>query len=167
MLFNYLHKIGWFVGLVFLQVLVLNHVNVGGYATPFLYVFFILKAETDTSRNMLMLCAFLLGLLIDIFSDTPGMNAAATVWLAFVRPFVMHLFMPRDTNEMPVPSIRTMGVAPFLKYVFFCVLLHHLLLFGIEYFSFAHIETWLLHAGASTLLTTSCVMALEGARKKR
>ena len=83
---HYIHRMGWFVGLVLLQVLILNNVHIAGYATPFLYVYFILKFASGTSRNELMLWAFFLGLAIDIFSNTPGMNAAATVFLAFVRP---------------------------------------------------------------------------------
>ena len=86
MLVNYLHKIGWFIGLVLLQVLILNNVHIAGYATPFLYIYLILKFESDTPRNALMLWAFFLGLAVDVFSDTPGMNAAATVFLAFLCP---------------------------------------------------------------------------------
>ena len=82
MVLNYLHKIGWFIGLVLLQVLILNNVHIAGYATPFLYIYLILKFESETPRNALMLWAFFLGLTVDIFSDTPGMNAAATVALA-------------------------------------------------------------------------------------
>ena len=97
MLQNYLYKLGWFVGLVLFQVLVLNHVHIVGYATPFLYIFLILKFESSVSRNALMLWAFFLGLVIDVFSDTPGMNAAATVLLAFLRPLLLRLFVPRET----------------------------------------------------------------------
>ena len=87
MIINYLHKIGWFVGLVLLQVLILNNVHIAGYATPFLYIYLILKFESDVPRNALMLWAFFLGLAVDILSDTPGMNAAATVLLAFLRSY--------------------------------------------------------------------------------
>ena len=38
-----LHRMEWFLGLVLLQVLVLNQMHVGGYATPFFYIYFILK----------------------------------------------------------------------------------------------------------------------------
>jgi hypothetical protein len=55
MLQNYLYKLGWLVGLVLFQVLVLNHVHIIGYATPFLYIFLILKFESSVSRNALML----------------------------------------------------------------------------------------------------------------
>ena len=99
MVLNYLHKIGWFIGLVLLQVLILNNVHIAGYATPFLYIYLILKFESETPRNTLMLWAFFLGLTVDIFSDTPGMNAAATVALAFLRPTFLRLFVPRDAFE--------------------------------------------------------------------
>ena len=55
-----------------LQVLILNRVDLGGYATPFLYVYLLLKFESDISRNSLMLIAFFIGLMVDVFSDTPG-----------------------------------------------------------------------------------------------
>ena len=57
MVLNYLHKIGWFIGLVLLQVLILNNVHIAGYATPFLYIYLILKFESETPRNALMLWA--------------------------------------------------------------------------------------------------------------
>lgn len=166
MLINYLHKIGWFIGLVLLQVLILNNVHIAGYATPFLYIYLILKFESDTPRNALMLWAFFLGLAVDVFSDTPGMNAAATVLLAFLRPTFLRLFVPRDTLDTLVPAIRTMGILPFLKYLVVSVLIHHGLLLTLEFFSFVHIGTLLLRIAASTLLTVTCIMAVEGIRKK-
>lgn len=166
MLLNYLHKIGWLVGLVLLQVLILNNVHIAGCAGLYLYVYLILKFESDTPRNALMLWGFFLGLAVDVFSDTPGMNAAATVLLAFARPFFLRLFTPRDTTEVLVPSLRTLGMAPLLKYLALCVLLHHTLLLTVEFFSFAHLGSLLLRIVASTLLTTACMVAVEGIRKK-
>ena len=165
MLINYLHKIGWFIGLVLLQVLILNNVHIAGYATPFLYIYLILKFESDTPRNALMLWAFFLGLAVDVFSDTPGMNAAATVLLAFLRPTFLRLFVPRDTLDTLVPAIRTKAILPFLKYLVVSVLIHHGLLLTLVFFSFAHIGTLLLRIAASTLLTVTCIMAVEGIRK--
>ena len=161
MIINYLHKIGWFICLVLLQVLILNNVHIAGYATPFLYIYLILKFESDVSRNTLMLWAFFLGLTVDVFSDTPGMNAAATVLLAFLRPIFLRLFVPRDTLDTLIPAVRTMGIFPFL-----CVLVHHGMLLTLEFFSFAHIGTLLLRVVTSTLLTVTCIMAVEGIRKK-
>lgn len=152
--------------MVLLQVLILNNVHIAGYATPFLYIYLILKFESDVPRNVLMLWAFFLGLSVDIFSDTPGMNASATVLLAFLRPVFLRLFVPRDTLDSLIPSIRTMGGFPFLKYLIVSAFVHHAMLLAIEFFSFAHIGTLLLRMVASTLLTVTCIMAVEGIRKK-
>ena len=81
-LFN---QLKWFIGLVLLQVLILNQMHINGYATPFLYIYFILKFHSRVSRNELMVWGFVLGLVVDMFSNTPGMNAAVTTCLAFFR----------------------------------------------------------------------------------
>lgn len=165
MIISYLNKIGWFVGLVLLQVLILNNVHIMGVATPFLYVYFILKFDSGTSRNELMLWGFCIGLSIDIFSNTPGMNAAATVLLAFIRPLFLRLFTPRDNPDSLVPSFKSMGISSFLKYLIVCVFVHHLMLLTLEFFSFTSIPLLLLRVVSSTILTVTCIMAVEGVRK--
>ena len=156
MIITYIHRIGWFIGLVLLQVLILNSVHIAGYATPFLYIYFILKFSSGTSRNELMLWAFFFGLTIDIFSDTPGMNAAATVLLAFLRPSLLRLFTPRDNPD---------SFIPFLKYTTASVFVHSLALLSIEFFSFTSIWLLLLRVLLCTILTVTCIIAIEGIKK--
>lgn len=165
MIITYIHRIGWFIGLVLLQVLILNNVHIAGYATPFLYVYFILKFDSGTSRNELMLWAFFIGLTIDVFSNTPGMNAAATVLLAFIRPSLLRLFTPRETLESIVPSFRSMGTFSFIKYVVAGVFIQHLVLLTIEFFSFTSIWLLLLRVIVCTFLTVFCIMAVEGIKR--
>ena len=167
MVLSYLHKIGWFIGLVLLQVLILNNVHIAGCATPFLYVYLILKFESDAPRNALMLWAFFLGLMVDIFSDTPGMNAAAAVLLAFMRPVLLRLFVPRDMVESIVPAIRTMGMSPFLKYVSAGVLIHHGMLLLMEFFSLSAWAMLVVRIFTSTLLTVGCIIAMDGVSRRR
>ena len=166
MIQDYLHKSAWFVGLLLLQVLILNNVHIAGYATPFLYIYMIIKMDSETPRNGLMLWAFFLGLGVDLFSDTPGMNAASAVLLAFLRPLLLRLFAPRDLTGNFAPSARTMGTAAFLKYAAACVLLHHVVLISLDYFSAAHFGLLALHILASTVLTLACTLAVEGIRNK-
>ena len=161
MLQSYLHKLVWIVGLALVQGLVLNHVHIAGYATPFIYVYLLLKIESDVSRNSLMMWGFLIGLMVDLFSDTPGMNASATVCLAFLRPFLLRLFVPRDIVDALVPSVRTMGLSSFMKYMVACTLVHHLVLMTLIFFTFSQPLSLLLHVISSTLFTSCCIMALE------
>ncbi len=165
MIITYLKRIEWFVALALLQVLVLNNMHIAGYATPFLYIYLIIKMSSGVSRNELMLWGFSLGLTVDIFSNTPGMNAAAATFVAFLRPSVLRLFSPRDSSDEIVPAIKTLGVSSFIKYVVTCVLFHHTALLLIESFSFLDINTLLIEIGLSTLLTVLCIMAIEGFKK--
>lgn len=166
MTITYLHKIGWLVALVLLQVLILNNLHIGGYATPFLYLYLILKFEADVPANRLMLWAFCLGIIVDIFSDTPGLNAASTVLIAFIRPTLLRLFVPRDLQDTFIPSIRSMGITSFLKYTITAILVHHAVLLSLEAFSFAHLPALLIHIASSTLFTMLCVLAIEMLLKK-
>ena len=142
MIITYIHRIGWFIGLVLLQVLILNNVHIAGYATPFLYIYFILKFDSGTSRNELMLWAFFFGLTIDVFADTPGMNA-----------------------DSFIPSFKTIGITPFLKYTTASVFVHSLALLSIEFFSFSSIWLLLLRVLLCTILTVTCIVAVECIRK--
>ena len=140
MIITYIHRIGWFIGLVLLQVLILNSVHIAGYATPFLYIYFILKFSSGTSRNELMLWAFFFGLTIDIFT-------------------------PRDNPDSFIPYFKTMGISPFLKYTTASVFVHSLALLSIEFFSFTSIWLLLLRVLLCTILTVTCIIAIEGIKK--
>ena len=160
------HRLAWLVGLVLLQALILNNVHIGGYATPFLYIYLLLKMPSDSSHIELMLWAFFLGLAVDIFSDTPGMNAAAAVLMAFLRNGLLALFLSRETTESITPSTTSMGFTPFLKYMSACVLVHHAALLALEYLSLAHGLTLLLRLVASAVLTGICIIGLESINRK-
>lgn len=155
------HQIGWFLGLAMLQVLVLNQMHIGGYATPFLYIYFILKFNTRIGRNALMLWAFALGLLIDMFSNTPGMNAASATLLAFSRTSILRLVTLRDMDEGFRPSLRSMGVSSFLRYIFLSCSLFCSVLFLIDTFSFYDLPVLLLKILSSIISTMLCVFCTE------
>lgn len=162
-----LTRIAWFVGLVLVQVLLLNNICLFGLATPFIYIYFILILDRDVDPIGLMAVAFLLGLAVDVFCNTPGVNAGASVLVAFLRPSLLRLFSPRDEFENFEPGIYTIGLWPFVRYAFFAVLLHHTALFLLEAFTLANIGYLLLRIFCSTLLTVVLAMAIEFVRHKR
>lgn len=165
MLITFFKRFCWLWLLVLIQALILNNIQLFGYATPFLYVYLLLKFNVDMSRSSLLLWGFCLGLAVDVFSNTPGVNAAATVLLAFVRPFFIQLFSPRDCSDNFSPGIRSMGTIPFLKYVFLALLVHQTALFAILAFSFTHFLDLSLRIVSSTLMTVLCIWSIENVRK--
>ena len=160
-------RVAWFIGLVLLQVLLLNNISLFGLATPFLYIYLILILDKNINRISLMLIAFALGLTIDIFSNTPGVNAAASVFLAFIRPSLLQMFSPRDEFENFEPGIHTLGIGTFVRYVSIAILLHHTAVFLLEVFSFANIGYVALRILCSTLLTVMMVITIDFVRHHR
>lgn len=150
-----------FILLILFQVLVLNRISFLGYAIPFFYIYFIIKLPIGINRSLIVFLGFILGLIIDLFFNTPGINAAATTLAAFVcRPIQGLFFVADDYDEME-PKLSLLG-ANFMKYAIVIVLIHNLALVSIESFSYFNITTVLYRIILSTLLTSILIFAFEG-----
>ena len=126
-----------FVGLLLLQVLVVDNIRLGYYVHPYVYVLFILLMPFNTPKWQLLLSGFAMGFAVDLFSGTPGLNAAATVFMAFIRPFVINEMTRRkDINYNDEPSLSNMGISWFLIYSTLLITAHNIILFILEIFSF-------------------------------
>lgn len=154
--------------LILLQVLILNHISFLGYATPFLYIYFIIKLPIGTNRNFVIFLGFVFGLIIDLFCNTPGQNAAATTLAAFMLQSAQNIFFVRENLENVIPSIANLR-ASFMKYAISIVLIHHTVLISITSFSYYNFGTILIRILSSVLLTSILVFAIEGfsLRKKK
>ncbi len=155
-----LKEILLFIILILIQVLLLNRITVFGYATPILYIYFTVKLPISRNRFYVIISGFLLGLITDIFLNTPGMNAAATTAAASFRPLILRMFYPKEEFEDFVPNIYESTPA-FVKYVFAIVLVHQLILFTIESFTILNITSTLIRIGASSMLTIILILALD------
>lgn len=151
----------YFVVLVLIQVLVLNNIHFLRVATPFLYLYFILKMPVGTSRTNVVFFSFLIGLVIDIFSNTPGMHAAACTLAGFIREPLIRLFMGKDLPEGIFPSYKTFGYGGFFRYTLSFVVIHHVTLFLIESLTFFDPLFLALRIGASVVTTTLLICTIE------
>lgn len=140
--------------LLLLQVLVFNNIQLSGYINPYIYILFILLLPFDTPGWLLLLLGFLMGLSIDIFSDTLGMHTIATTLIAFLRPYVLDIIAPRDGYEAGTnPRIAYYGFSWFFKYAAILVLIHHFVLFYIEVFRFGSFFSTLFRVILSSAVT--------------
>lgn len=160
-------EIVWLVVLVLVQALVLNRVHILGYATPLPYIYLVLKFRAGSSRDANLIWAFCLGLLVDVFSNTPGVASASTVLLAMLQPFFLKLFSIKEDNAETNPSAREMGNGAFMRYVFTCVLCHHIVFYLLDSFSFFNWPDVLINMGGSTIFTSLLIFALEGIASKK
>lgn len=161
-----IHRLEWFFALALLQVLVLNRMHIAGYATPFFFIYFILKFNSRVGRNVLMLWAFALGLTVDVFGNTPGMNAAAATCLAFFRAPLLRMVTLRDADEGFRPGVKTLGFSSFFRYALIACGLFCTLLLLIDTFSFFNISVLLLKIITSTAITLLCVLCAEQIGRK-
>ena len=126
-----------FFVLVLVQVLILNNIQFSGLVNPYIYILFILLLPFNIPGYLLLGISFVLGISIDIFGNTPGIHAGATVLLGFLRPWIAQLVSSRELIEKGnTPSMTQLGFASFIKYTVISVLIHHFFLFFAEAFSF-------------------------------
>lgn len=152
-----------FLALVLSQVVVFNHICLFGIAIPLVFVYFIIKLPITLGTNWLITLSFFLGLTIDIFANTQGMNALACTVLSVLRNPVLHLYFPRqDDLTNPIPSVHTLGLPVFMKYAGTMVLIYCTLFFTIEAFTFFDIFQLVLRIIASSILTFVIILACEG-----
>ncbi len=158
----------WFVVLLLLQVLVFNHVHIFGYATPMPYIYFLLILPNSTPRWLYVLLGFVLGLLIDLFTNTPGMAAGSLCLVGLVAPWLLKVFAPSDRDDDTLePSSKSMEWGGFMRYVVTAVLLHCLCFFILEAFSFFDWQVLLINIAGSTVLSTLFIVAMELIRNKK
>lgn len=165
MMINTLWRLLWFVVLCLTQVLVCNQIHLFGYATPLLYVYFVISFARNYPKWAILLWSFALGLCVDLFTNTPGLSAASLTLIGALQPYLLELFVPRDSVETLPASAAMLGKSKFAILASILVTVFCLVYFALEAFTFFNWQNWLLCAGGSTLLTLLLILSLETVRK--
>lgn len=153
-----------FVILCTVQILVLSHIRLFGFATPLFYVYFILLFRRNYPRWGILLWSFAIGIVIDSFANTPGVAAASMTAVGMMQPMVLELFMQRESAENLKPSIRSMGFAYYLLYSLILILTYCILFFTLETFTFFNWLQWLESIGGCFFFTLILVLVLESVK---
>lgn len=164
----FLQNIFNFFMLVLVQVLILNNIKFLGFINPYIYILFIISLPLNVNKSLLLILAFALGLSVDIFSNTLGVHAFATVFVAFFRENIIKLLIPRDDNyDQTVPSMLTFGKSQFVKYTIITVLAHHAILLTIEAFSLNNFWFLLLRILLNSTFTILLILGIERLKVKK
>ena len=164
---NILQNIGFFIILLLAQVLVLNHIRLFGCATPLLYVYFLLPTHRGQQRWATLLAGFALGLAVDMFSNTPGVAAASMTLVALLQPYLLELFVPRDSADDLRPSFFTLGVSKYVSYTIIMVVVYCVTFFTLETFNFYNWLQWLCSIGGSAIITVILILVIENIRRRK
>lgn len=156
-----LRALAYFVLFVLIQVLFLNHIHFLRLATPFLYLYFLLKLPVGMSRIYMLLVAFATGLIMDMFTNTPGMHAAACTLAGFAREPLIGFFQGKELPAGIIPSYRFFGYGGFFRYTLSFVVIHHITLFLIESMSLFDPLFLVFRILASVAVTTLLICTVE------
>jgi rod shape-determining protein MreD len=128
-----------FILFILVQAFILDKVPpLHEYVKPILYFLFVLWLPFSINRGMQMIIAFIFGLCMDYFTGTPGLHVVPCVLIAYLRPFLLNILLPRETTEVSYaePSIKSLGWAPYSVYVLMLTFAHHACLVLIEWLQF-------------------------------
>jgi rod shape-determining protein MreD len=142
-----------FVVAVLVQVLFMDNIQFSRFVNPYFYILFILLLPVGIPRYLLLLLGFGTGMVIDMFSNTPGVHASATVLIAFVRPFLLSTANLDDQEKAVAPTMLNMGHTTFFKYAAIVILIHHFFLFYVEVFSIVGFFQTFLRSLFSSIFT--------------
>ena len=126
---SFIRRLMTLVLLAALQIFFFNRIALFGYATPLFYIWMIARFDSSMSRSGILLWAFFLGRVIDVFSGTPGLNSASATLLAMFQPGLVKLFVSMDRHDVLVPGSDSMGGRPFAGYLLLMAAIHHTVYF--------------------------------------
>ncbi|RCW90153.1 rod shape-determining protein MreD [Winogradskyella arenosi] len=127
-----------FVLLLLIQVVICNHINFLGYINPYIYIIFIFLFPIREERLLLLFVSFLLGLMVDLFSDSGGVHAAAAVFLAYARPILLKNSFGMLYEHQSI-KFNSTELGSLISYVTLGTILHHFVLFSLEIFNISNI----------------------------
>ncbi|CCG52439.1 Rod shape-determining protein MreD [Flavobacterium indicum GPTSA100-9 = DSM 17447] len=132
---NFILNIIRFITLLIIQIFVLNQINFGGWINPYIYILFIILYPINSNKFGFITASFLLGLIMDIFSDSGGVHATATLLLAYVRPSFLRFAFGLSYEYQTIRIAEKLSVDRF-TFIMISILFHHLILFTLELYRF-------------------------------
>ena len=149
---------------VLVQAVVLGRIHLFHCATPLFYVYFVTQFPRNYPKWGILLWSFMLGLMIDTFSNTPGLASASLTLIAAIQPYFFELFVPRDSVDDLKPALSTLGPLKYSYYIIMLVLLYCLVFYSLELFNFFNLQEWALCVVGSAAITLLLIYTFEFAK---
>ena len=143
-----------------LQILIFNNINLFGYLNPYPYVLFILLYPVNSNKSVLLLSSFTLGILLDMFANSDGIHATASVILAYIRPSLFK-FAFGLSYEYQTVKLNDVLTPERFSFILIAVVIHHFTLFILEIFKISFIWDIFLRTILSTIFTIiTCILII-------
>ncbi len=123
-----------FVVLLLVQVIFCSDINFLGYINPYIYIIFIFLFPIRENRLVLLTTSFLLGILIDMFLNSGGVHASASILLAYARPIFLKTSFGMLYEHQSIKFSNT-ELGSLITYITLGTFSHHIVLFSLEVFN--------------------------------
>ena len=163
---DWIKQIGRYILVMLLQVLLLDQLQLWGACHPYLYIMCLMMMPIMLPHSVSMIIGAVVGLVMDIFCNSLGVHTAACILLMFIRPYLIGAIVNDKDRLNEQISLRAIGMEALIKYVVILVLIHHLTVFLLAAWSWAHIGFVLLETLVSSLITISLIIAYNALRYK-
>lgn len=153
-----------FIFIMFIQIFVLNKIPpLHQFIVPYFYYVFILWLPFNLGRTALLFISFAVGMVVDLFFKTPGLHAAACVLIAYVRPSLINLLLPKESTDWgnEEPSKKTMGPVPYGTYIIILTFLHHFYLILLEWMQFGSFLYFIGKLVATSLVSLLLILIAD------
>jgi hypothetical protein len=155
-----LANIARFILLLAAQVLIFNRIDLFGFINPFPYVLFIMLYPVNGNKSGLLAASFFLGLLMDMFWNSGGVHAAASLILAYYRPAIFK-FSFGLSYEYQTVKLNDVLTPERFSFILIAVVLHHVVLFTLEIFNISFLWDILVRTILSTVFTiVTCIIII-------
>jgi rod shape-determining protein MreD len=134
------------------QIVIFNNIDLFGYINPFPYILFIILYPVNGNKPMLIISSFLLGITMDLFSNSGGVHAASCLILAYSRPYLFK-FAFGLSYEYQTVRINDVLTPERFSFLLLAVIVHHFSLFILEVFQLSSLWDILLRTILGTLFT--------------
>ncbi|WP_418264052.1 rod shape-determining protein MreD [Flavobacterium faecale] len=149
-----------FILLLAVQIVIFNNMTFLGFILPLPYLLFILLYPVNGNKSGLLISSFLLGLVMDFFSNSGGIHATACLILANFRPSIFK-FSFGISYEYQTIKINDSLTPERFSFILLAVLIHHITMFVLEAFQVSFIWDILIRTLLSSIFTIiSCIIII-------
>lgn len=141
--------------LVSLQIFVLNRIVIAEKYVPVMYPIFVLFYPFFRNRYVFLALSFLLGLSIDAYLGTWGINALATTTIAFFRTLIFRTSTETTTDFF---SFQSLQWSQFVIFIFSSIFIHQLMVQYVEFFKFSRFFEILWNVTMTSVISFLCIL---------
>lgn len=144
-----------------LQLLLFDHLQIAGWGFPMVYVLVLMNLPIQIPRWAEMLIGSLVGIILDIWNSSMGVHMAACIAFSFLRPKLLRNLVQDLERVSGEICSRVVGMTEYVKCLVFLTLVHHLLVFALEAWSWQHWWMVIIQTLVSSLMTVVCIVGYD------